>query len=40
MTRKTINKKDLIKSINEGCRLSNDQQKYKEVELELLNRRR
>lgn len=39
MARKTINKKDLIKAINDGRRLS-DNQKYKEVELELLNRRR
>lgn len=39
MARKTINKKDLIKAINEGRKLSDDK-KYKEVELELLNRRR
>lgn len=38
MARK-INKKDLIKAINEGRKLSDDN-KYKEVELQLLNRRR
>lgn len=38
MARK-INKKDLIKAINEGRHL-NDDDKYKEVELQLLNRRR
>lgn len=39
MARKTINKKDLIKAINDGRKLSNDN-KYKEVELQMLNRRR
>lgn len=39
MARRKINKKDLIKAINEGRRM-NDQNKYKEVELEMLNRRR
>ncbi len=39
MARRTINKKDLIKAINEGRKLS-DNDKYKEVELQMLNRRR
>lgn len=34
-----LNKKELIKAINEGRRMSDDR-KYKEVELEMLNRRR
>lgn len=36
---KKLNKKELIKAINEGRRMSDDR-KYKEVELEMLNRRR
>lgn len=39
MARKNINKKDLIKAINESRHL-NDDNKYKEVELQMLNRRR
>lgn len=38
MARK-LNKKELIKAINEGRHLSDDQ-KYKEVELQMMNRRR
>lgn len=36
---KRLNKRDLIKAINEGRKLSDDN-KYKDVELQLLNRRR
>lgn len=39
MARRKLNKKELIDAINEGRHMSDDK-KYKEVELELLNRRR